>query len=320
MKLYKFAQAVVVSLLFSLFIFGQDALDNQETSNDQNPKETRKVNEIGQTSECDLSNSLQNIRDGELGADPTAKLYIIVYNGKNVLPSAYDNNKFQRQIRTQMDFLPLDETRVVFVDGGFREEVFAEFFIVPKDGEIPKPSKTVSKPQIPKNKAYLFDKSIFYDSQEFVFDSILANQEAERLKDEQDYAREHPEENVENLPEELPPGVVETETSPEEYEEPKLPAFYWINSRFGEILKGEKTTKGVLIFYADDQYYDLGKVKPEMESGKKHIMAETGISADRIEIIFGGYREEITVEFWVVPNKGKRPKPTPDERKPETPS
>lgn len=332
MKLHKIAQIFVLTLAFTMFVFGQDDSDAAATEN-QNPKETIKVDEFGRVTDCDLGNHLQNVRDGELGADPTAKLYIIVYNGKNVLPSEYGSNRLEKKIRTQMFFMSMQESRVVFIDGGFREEIFAELFIVPKDGEIPKPSNTVSKPQTPKNKAYLFDQSNFniaYDSNEsseFVLDSVLAIQEAERLKEEEEYAREHPEKNVENEADEPPPSVIETETSPEipktdesaENEQPEFDEFFWINSGFGEILKGEKTTKGVLIFYADDQYYDIGKIRVAIENGKTHIANEAGISADRIEIVFGGYRNQIETDFWVVPNKAKRPSPTPDERPVETP-
>jgi hypothetical protein len=333
MKLYKFGQFLFISLLFAVLVFGQDVLDNPETSNDQNTKETIKVDEFGRVGECDLSNHLQNIRDGELGADPTAKLYIIVYNGKNVLPSEYGIKRFENFIRRQFAFLGMEESRTVFIDGGFREELFAELFIVPKDGAIPKSSNTVSKPKKPKNQTFLFDKSNYdrtYDSmesREFVFDSIIAIEDAERLKEEEEYAREHPEVKVENENDEPPPGYGELSTSPEipkveepaEKEELEFDKFYWINSGFGEILKGEKTTKGVLIFYADDLYYDLKKIRIAMESGKTHIGKEARISADRVEIIFGGYRHQIEIDFWVVPNKAKQPKPTPDERPVETP-
>jgi hypothetical protein len=322
MKLYKFAQTVVISLLFAVFVFGQDTLDNPETSYDQNPKETRKVNEFGKTNDCDLNNSLQNVRDGELGADPTAKLYIIIYDNKDRLPSEYDSKRLERNIKMQLAFLGMDENRTVIIDGGFRDRLIAEVWIVPEGGNLPEPTNTVPKTDAPKNKTYLYDRLFFYNApnyEDLILDSVKEKQAEENRLNEEEFALDNPEYVAENLPEESITSE-ETADSPMVDEGSHIEEFQWVKADFAEIIKNKKQSHGVLIFYADNQYYDIRKIKSEIEKGKQHLVAELGIKATAIEIIFGGYRAEITVELWVVPNKAKQPKPTPDERKPEKPS
>ena len=70
----------------------------------------------------------------------------------------------------------------------------------------------------------------------------------------------------------------------------------------------------MIIFYADDAYYDIGKVQSHVEDGKRRIAEAAQISPDKIKVVFGGYRNSIETEFWIVPKKGKMPTPTPEER------
>jgi hypothetical protein len=315
MKLYKFGLFLAVTLMFTVFVIGQDDLNDTDANNNQNPKETRKVNEIGKATECDLNNSLQNVRDGELGADPTAKLYIIIYDEKDRLPSEYDSKRLEQNIRKQFTFLGLDENRTVIINGGFRDKLIAEVWIVPEGGNLPEPTNTVPKSEAPKNKTYLYDRSFFYNVpnyEDLILDSVKEKQAEENRLDEEESARDNPEFVDENLPEEITPE--ETAESPMEDEESYIEEFEWIKADFAEIIKNKKQSHGVLIFYADNQYYDVEKLQSEIEKAKQRVVAESGIKAALIQIIFGGYREEITIEFWVVPNKGKRPIPTPTER------
>jgi hypothetical protein len=75
---------------------------------------------------------------------------------------------------------------------------------------------------------------------------------------------------------------------------------------------------GVLIFYADDEYYDIQKVEQFVNEGRDNIAKESKIDPRSIKIIFGGYRNSMEAEFWIVPPKGKMPKPTPEERPAES--
>jgi hypothetical protein len=320
MKLYKFGLFLAVTLMFTVFVIGQDDLNDTDANNNQNPKETRKVNEIGKATECDLNNSLQNIRDGELGADPTAKLYIIIYDEKDRLPSEYGSKRLEQGIRKQFVFLGMDEDRTVIIDGGYRDKLIAEVWIVPEGGNLPEPTNTVPKSKAPKNKTYLYDKTAVYNSdyyEDFVSDSFKLKQAEENRLAEEQFAIEHPELAEERRQEEISADLEDLENS-EEYEEYKTEPQFWVSPKFGEVLKNQQSSNGVLIFYADDEYFDIGKVKVEIRKGLQKIANNSKISSDRIKIVFGGYRDDITIEFWVVPNKGKRPIPTPTERPAET--
>jgi hypothetical protein len=323
MKLHKFALLFATSLLFAMFVLAQDDVNNTDTNNNQNPKETRKVSEIGKTSECDLGNSLQNVRDGELGADPTAKLYIIIYDDKDRLPSEYDSKRLEQGIREQFAFLGMDENRIVIISGGFRDKLIAEVWIVPEGGNLPEPTNTVPKSKTPKNKTYLYDRTAIYNSdyyEDFVSDSFKLKQDEENRLIEEQFALEHPEIAEEMRQEEISDDMENQESSEnsEEYEEYKTEPQFWVSSKFGEVLKNQKSSTGVMIFYADEEYFDILKVQTEIENGRQKIVNESKISSNKIKIVFGGYRDDITIEFWVVPNKGKPPIPAPTERPTDT--
>ena len=59
--------------------------------------------------------------------------------------------------------------------------------------------------------------------------------------------------------------------------------------------------KGVIIFYADDLEYSTGKLWNLVEEGKQKISEQSKISPDKIQLLFGGYRDSIQMEFWVMP-------------------
>lgn len=95
------------------------------------PRKPIKVNEQGPAVDDDVKNSLQNIRDGELGADPTAMLYIINTGSKAA------KAKRVKQLNKAIDFLPMDRSRIVFVDGGTSGRMLTEYWIVPAGAQPP---------------------------------------------------------------------------------------------------------------------------------------------------------------------------------------
>ena len=72
--------------------------------------------------------------------------------------------------------------------------------------------------------------------------------------------------------------------------------------------------KGVIIFYADDLEYSTGKLWNLVEEGKQKISEQSKISPEKIQILFGGYRKCIQMEFYVMPENGEFPTPKPDTR------
>src|SRR5262249_40094692 len=108
----------------------------------------------------------------------------------------------------------------------------------------------------------------------------------------------------------------EPELSPEEQENLR---FSWADERFGAEIARRNKASGVLIFYANDKYYDINKLKYFVEQGKERIAHESKIDISRIQAIFGGYRDYPQGEFWIVPANGEFPTATPDERPIEQP-
>ena len=90
--------------------------------------------------------------------------------------------------------------------------------------------------------------------------------------------------------------------------------FDWVNERFGEVINSRKGSSGVMIFYADDTYYDISKLQAHIEEGKRKIVEANKISAKRIRVVYGGYRSEVQTEYWIVPKRGENPMPTAEER------
>src|SRR5688500_11168198 len=115
----------------------------------ENPKITTKIDEFGRATDCDLSARVDNLIS-QLHNNADSLGYIITYNSTQVLPSEYDSNRMAARIRRAMELRRYDLSRVTFIDGGFREELAVELFIVPPDGAAPEPSDQVDKPATPK--------------------------------------------------------------------------------------------------------------------------------------------------------------------------
>jgi len=94
------------------------------------PKEPRKVTDQGPAPDDDVKATLMNIRDTELGADPTATLWIINRG------SAKDKAKRVKQLNKAITFLGIESTRVNIVDAG-EGTPLTEYWIVPAGAAEP---------------------------------------------------------------------------------------------------------------------------------------------------------------------------------------
>lgn len=313
--LRKTIQILALTFLFSLVSIGQEVPETVQT---QDAKIPIKIDEFGVVGECDLGARLDNFFV-ELMNNPSATGYIIFYQGKDVLPSNYESNPRETLVRNLLRFRNFDASRIIFLRGGFRNELATELFLVPNGATAPEPTETVSAPTIPKDKTYLYDKNFvgtdefinFLD--EFILPSVKAKMEEDaRLAEEQIQAEESNSEK---------PIEAETETTEETYEIEKPTAeeieeakFSWVNEKFGAAIKKQKGTSGVIIFYADDAYYEIGKLQNLLEEGKQKIAEVNKMPANKIRVIYGGYRDMVQAEFWVVPKKGEYPVAKPEER------
>ncbi|HWS88809.1 MAG TPA: hypothetical protein VN282_17675 [Pyrinomonadaceae bacterium] len=112
---------------------------------------TRKVDEYGNL-RYSMEKSRLDVLAIELNNDPMAQGYFICYGGRRTRPG-----EAGRRCEDAKSYLVsdrgVDPTRVVTIDGGYREVPTVEFWIVPPGTEPPKPTPTIfttkSKPPTP---------------------------------------------------------------------------------------------------------------------------------------------------------------------------
>ena len=117
-------------------------------------KEARKFEEIPGFCCEDVRIRLDNFL-AELQNNPKTKGYIIYYGGKNHsvcnvnrLPKRGEINLIITTFKNQVVFRNQDLGRIVWIDGGYRENWIAEFWIVPNDADAPKPTPTIKEKEI----------------------------------------------------------------------------------------------------------------------------------------------------------------------------
>jgi hypothetical protein len=295
------------------------AQDGSESTPDTVPK-AELIDEFGRVGNCDLSARMDYLFMA-LSKRPDHQGYIINYQGVNTLPG--DREKFSREraLTNQISFRAFDESRITFLRGGYRQDVMTELWLVPPSAAAPEPSQTVPEPKPPVGRTFLFTKSGFWTDDisdpldEFVLAIVKEREEAERRTQEEEVQQgdggEVADISEERSIEEPPLAKSVDDRSPEEKEEER---FQWANVGIARMLAERKNDTGVIIFYADDLRYDIAKLRTFILQGR-NLLAEHGpIKASRVRVQFGGYRHNPEVEFWVVPQKGKRPVATPDER------
>lgn len=140
----------------------------------QTKKEARQIDEFVFFITCgDFSARMDNIF-ANLQNSPDSKVYVIYYGGRyrkkrvwNAKTKSYDvsNLKYPhredglnvaksiplyltKSVNFSMEQHNLFKNKVVLVDGGFRENIEVEIWLVPKDAELPKPISTIDEKYI----------------------------------------------------------------------------------------------------------------------------------------------------------------------------
>ena len=331
--LRKAIQILALTFLLTIVFYSQE---DAELYGFEDTKIPIKVDEFGLIGGCDLNARVQNFFV-ELNNKPTAEGYIVLYQAKNTLPANRDSNPLEKRIRREIHFLRLDASRIVFVNGGFRDELVTELYVVPSGANPPEPTGTMPAPTTPEDATFLYDKNFvndilygddgddYYDVlDEFILPSVVAKMAEEaRLAEEQARAEEaNQAETSQEDPNEAQAETVEENFEGEETVEKKKitteeieeAKFSWVNEKFGEIIRKQNKSRGVIIFYADETYYDVGKLQNLFQEGKQKIARANKISIDKIQVVYGGYRETVQAEFWIIPEKGESPTPVPEEK------
>lgn len=317
MNLIKILSAILLSCLFGTFIFAQSSVVGLENTEYEIPNEAIKVDDFGRTGECELGARIDNFL-AQLQSNPSATGYIIVYQGQSELPARSKAKAAHYQIANYIKFRGFDESLIKIIDG-FRAELSYELWLVPSGAEPPSATETVAAPELPEDKSFLYDRTYLADEygavdlSEFVLPSVASREAEESRLAEEEYRRENS--NAENVSPavEEPTEIAETEPEPtqEELDERR---FFWISEKFGETMKNLENSRGVIFFYADDAYFDINKLQSFIEHGRDRIAVKADIPADKIQVVFGGYRTTPETEFYIVPEHAESPTASPEER------
>lgn len=279
------------------------------------------VDEFGsRMGDCAFSARLDNLV-AMLQNHPNAKAHFIIYNGQNVLPSEYDSERFAARTRNRIANYLVQNRGVapetlIFVNGGFRGSQTIQIWIVPEAVAPPQPTDLVAPPKLPKGKTYLYDQHTFYTDE--AADFMLPSPEETETAVEPATDAEVSDETIVQPEAAAANEVEEYKLSAEELEELR---FGWVNKDFAAAIKREKGARGRIVYYADDQIYDINKFHYRLSEGVTKLATDANVSLTRFEIVFGGYRNTPECEMWIVPPKGKTPKFAPEERptpEPET--
>jgi len=321
----RLVSSFLLTLICTTISLSQERVSDTPAAEPENPKTAIKVDEFGKSGDCAFGAHVDNFFI-QLHNNPDSTGYIITYNGTDLMPSDYKESPMADRIRKAIAFRRYDDSHVVFVNGGFREAVRAELYLVPPGAIPPEPTETVPEPKLPKG-TFLWSESYLGggdDEENYLYEFVLPDVKAkmaeeQRLADIQSAvdagADSDPADLVNQQDEPAEPD--DEQLSPEEARDAK---FDWVKEKFGAEIASRKNSQGVLLLYADDQHYDITKLRQFVGEGRDRLAAASKIDSSRIEVVFGGYRDIPTVEYYIVPKGGKSPEPKPGERQPEPPA
>lgn len=75
-------------------------------------------------------------------------------------------------------------------------------------------------------------------------------------------------------------------------------------------LQNDPSTRAYIIAYGG-RMSPVGQVEKLMSRAREYLVTQRGIDASRLSIVNGGFREDDSVELWVVPSGATAPQPTP---------
>ena len=94
--------------------------------------------------------------------------------------------------------------------------------------------------------------------------------------------------------------------------------FAWAKKKFGDVLAADAKLTGTIVVYADENFYDINKLLMFIDEGRDRIAAGSEVDANRIQVLFGGYRGVPQIEMWVVPIGAELPEMKPEDREAAT--
>lgn len=75
-------------------------------------------------------------------------------------------------------------------------------------------------------------------------------------------------------------------------------------------LQNDPSTRGYILAYGG-RMSPIGQVQKLISRARDYLITQRGIDASRLVVVNGGFREEDSVELWIVPSGAAAPQPTP---------
>ena len=315
--------------------------------------QTYKLDEFKQVDDAELKDRVNWIFTFLNHSEPV-KAHVIVYGAADRRLADVEQTELLVRIRGSIARSSHHEARITTIFGGYRRDETAEVFIIPKGGGAPEPTWTIGDSGGKKdpllwstrrfreeddeldefvNRAVLYrlaqeeEVKFDVDGSEPVIENTEYNGPAYPIPNdsfpitpeipvESDTMTETPSEpGIKSPSIEVVSQNIETERTPELTEEEREDIrFSWIERYFADDVKKRDGASGVMIFYADDQFYDISRLHAFIEQGRDRITGKAELDVRQIEVIFGGYRGRAQIEYYIVPEGGIGPEPKPEER------
>lgn len=273
----------------------------------------------------------------------TNKAVIIFYNQrKGIFPlnGGKEFNDYALQMIVN-DYTKIPTNRVISIDGGFREYPSVEFWIVPPDAELPKPTPTFDKtetavcPEInvagdgfQRDRKLPLKFSVAIKGEEpdsklgFEWNvsagKIIAGQGTNQIQinlSETSAKQITASVQVKGLTPECDNhsfSTTEVGSFPYKIDEFGFVYYSDLSARFDGFISyiySEPSMTGYIIIYGPRE----GNSKAVLKTiyNIKKLMAFRQYDASRVKIVEGGFREEGMIEFYLIPQGAEVPKPTP---------
>ncbi len=291
MKGRKVMRIQICFLIVLLFLLSSVAstqnVSNNSDSNLTIIKQTTKFDNFGDISEKEFAPKLKKFIS-LLRKSDSLQGYVVFYNSFNDSPFKQTNYFARRKTQTYSMYLSnewLNQPRITYIFGGLREKITTELWLVPVDGERP---QIINSGELAKGERYKLE---ILGTERIDFNEAKLKKEAK--KNVCSY-------NPYNIESEF---ELETESDSKDFAK-----------ELDEVLSRDKTWRAVLIFYADEDEYDIQKSRQIIESLLQPYVKTFRLDLNRVKIIFGGYRANPEIESWVVNKNGIEPEPMPDEK------
>jgi hypothetical protein len=240
-----------------------------------------KFDEFGDVDEREFGPKLKSFYDA-VRSTQNSQGFLIVYGGLSETPFKQTDYYLSRKVRALLKYAGrgYDAPQVTVAYGGLREKPVTELWIGAYGSEFP-----VSKERVEPLKK---------------LDAELVG--TEKLNFEQARIRS------ENR---SPATTIEAVSDGTIKKRKKYGADF--PQDLSRLLKKDAKFRAVLIFYADEESFDIEKSRQLVEGFLTKDFEAAGLDASRVKIVYGGYRERPEVEIWLLPAaNGVEPEPVPD--------